>query len=118
MPANQFRIPVGRLADERDRDYPNIDAIDANMGDRYVCDKRVTWGDSRRLLRQSDHVNPRPKLVSTGVAARELGVDRVTLARWWRSGLVEPTFVTAGGHARWDVDKLRNDINQMRRGES
>lgn len=52
----------------------------------------------------------RPKLVSTGTAAKELGVDRVTLARWWRTGLVEPEFVTAGGHARWDVEKLRRQI--------
>lgn len=66
----------------------------------------------------SVRVNPvttRPKLVSTGIAARELGIDRVTLARWWRTGLVEPEFVTAGGHARWDMDKLRRDIKQINR---
>ncbi|MFC5053234.1 MerR family DNA-binding transcriptional regulator [Saccharothrix xinjiangensis] len=60
---------------------------------------------------------PRPKLVSTGVAAAELGIDRVTLARWWRAGLVEPEFVTAGGHARWDMDKLRQSLRERARRE-
>jgi predicted site-specific integrase-resolvase len=54
-------------------------------------------------------------LVPTGVAAREIGVARGTLTRWWRAGYVKPALVTAGGHARWDVDKLRRDLRQMER---
>ena len=54
------------------------------------------------------------RLVATGVAARELGVSRATLARWWQVGLVEPAVVTAGGHARWDVDALRNQLRELR----
>lgn len=62
-------------------------------------------------------MGPRPKLVSTGVAAAELGIDRVTLARWWRAGLVEPEFVTAGGHARWDVETLRRTLRERAQRE-
>ncbi|MEU4801221.1 MerR family transcriptional regulator [Actinosynnema sp. NPDC023587] len=60
-------------------------------------------------------MTPRPKLVSTGMAAAELGIDCVTLARWWRAGLVDPEFVTAGGHARWDVEKLRRELRERAR---
>ncbi|KOX33784.1 hypothetical protein ADK67_05455 [Saccharothrix sp. NRRL B-16348] len=62
-------------------------------------------------------MTPRPKLVPTGVAAAELGIDRVTLARWWRAGLVEPEFVTAGGHARWDMEKLRRSLRERAQRE-
>jgi DNA-binding transcriptional MerR regulator len=53
------------------------------------------------------------KLVSTGVAAREIGVARGTLHRWWQAGSVKPALVTAGGHARWDVNQLRRDLDKM-----
>jgi predicted site-specific integrase-resolvase len=53
---------------------------------------------------------PPPKLVATGVAAREIGVARTTLYRWWQDGLVEPALVTAGGQARWDVDDLKRQL--------
>ena len=56
-------------------------------------------------------------LVATGVAARELGIGRATLARWWADGKVTPAFVTAGGHARWDVADLRRQIEQWRLGD-
>ena len=54
------------------------------------------------------------RLVPTGVAARELGITRTTLNRWWTDGLVKPTFVTAGGHARWDMDDLRRQLEEWR----
>ena len=53
-------------------------------------------------------------LVATGVAARELGIDRGTLVRWWQHGLVTPTIVTAGGHARWDLQELRQQLKDRR----
>jgi DNA-binding transcriptional MerR regulator len=52
------------------------------------------------------------KLVPTGDAAKEIGVARTTLARWWQHGLVEPALVTAGGHARWDVDDLKRQLRE------
>ncbi|ATE52099.1 MerR family transcriptional regulator [Actinosynnema pretiosum] len=55
------------------------------------------------------------ELVPTGVAAKALGVDRATLVRWWQQGLVTPTLVTAGGHGRWDLDELREQLRALRR---
>jgi DNA-binding transcriptional MerR regulator len=55
-----------------------------------------------------------PKLVSTGVAAKELGVGRATLARWWKDRLVSPAVVTAGGQARWDMDDLKRQLEALR----
>lgn len=59
---------------------------------------------------------PRRRLVATGLAADELGIDRSTLVRWWQKGYIRPAFVTAGRHARWDVDDLRRQIYDWRTG--
>ena len=48
------------------------------------------------------------KLVSIGVAARELGVHRDTLRRWEREGKIEPVERTTGGERRYDLAKLRH----------
>lgn len=55
-----------------------------------------------------------PKLVATGVAAKAIGVDRGTLVRWWQQKKVTPAVVTAGGHARWDVDDLKRQLDELR----
>lgn len=57
---------------------------------------------------------PETKLVSTGVAAREIGVAHYTLFRWWQDGIVTPVLVTPGGHARWDLDELRAQLRARR----
>lgn len=54
------------------------------------------------------------ELVPTGVAAKAIGVDRATLVRWWQRGFVEPDLITAGGHARWDVEQLKRQLNEER----
>lgn len=41
-----------------------------------------------------------------------LSIDRSTLARWQREGRVTPAFVTAGGHARWDLEDLKRQIRE------
>lgn len=48
--------------------------------------------------------------VTTGVAARALGVDPATLWRWAQEGTVTPLLRTPGGHLRWDVDQLRRQL--------
>lgn len=53
------------------------------------------------------------RLVSTGEAARQLSVDRSTLHRWATTGLVQPDEVTAGGHMRWDVERLRTELRRL-----
>lgn len=54
------------------------------------------------------------RLVSTGEAAKELSIDRGTLTRWWQRGLVEPEYVTAGGHARWSLESLKRQLRERR----
>jgi predicted site-specific integrase-resolvase len=55
-----------------------------------------------------------PKLIPTGVAAQAIGVDRGTLVRWWHDGVVKPAMVTPGGHARWDLDDLLQQLRDLR----
>lgn len=55
-----------------------------------------------------------PKLVSTGEAARAVGVHVRTLQQWAQQGLVKPAGYTAGGHARWDVDDLLQQLRDQR----
>lgn len=48
--------------------------------------------------------------MTTGKAAAALGVDPATLWRWQQSGRITPSWVTPGGHARWDVAELRKQL--------
>ncbi len=50
------------------------------------------------------------KLVSSGVLARELGVTVRTVQHWVADGLIEPDARTAGGHARFDVARVRAEL--------
>lgn len=57
------------------------------------------------------------QLVTTGKAAAALGVDPATLWRWQQSGRIRPSWVTPGGHARWNVDELRQQLGMTRGDE-
>lgn len=48
--------------------------------------------------------------VSTGQAAKALGVSTRSLQQWAKDGLIEPDFRTSGGHMRWDVDRVRAEL--------
>lgn len=48
--------------------------------------------------------------VSTGEAARALGVSIRSLQQWAKDGLIEPDYYTTGGHMRWDVDRVRAEL--------
>ena len=52
------------------------------------------------------------RLVTTGAAAKAIGVTPVTLQRWAHAGIVTPASVTAGGHLRWDLDDLREQLRK------
>ncbi|WP_037363781.1 MULTISPECIES: MerR family transcriptional regulator [Amycolatopsis] len=54
------------------------------------------------------------RLLPTAEAAKAIGVDRRTLQRWWKAGDVTPEVVTPGGHARWDVDALKRQLQDRR----
>nr|WP_221316760.1 MerR family DNA-binding transcriptional regulator [Saccharopolyspora gloriosae] len=55
-------------------------------------------------------------MVPTGDLARELGISTRTVARYVREGLLVPTEVTLGGHYRWDIDDVRQQIRKRRAG--
>jgi len=48
----------------------------------------------------------RARLITTGEAARLLGVSQPTLNRAVRRGLLRPTLTTPGGHRRFDRAQL------------
>lgn len=48
--------------------------------------------------------------VTTGTAAKAVGVSLTTLQRWAHAGVVKPALRTAGGHFRWDLDDLRRQL--------
>lgn len=48
--------------------------------------------------------------MSTGDAAKALGVHRATLTRWAARGYVTPAFRTPGGQARWLLSDLRAQL--------
>jgi hypothetical protein len=53
--------------------------------------------------------------VTTGQAARGLGISTATLTRWAAAGLITPAEVTAGGHYRWDLPALRAQVARLPR---
>jgi excisionase family DNA binding protein len=56
---------------------------------------------------------PKRRLLSSGQAAEELGIDRSTLWRAVKSGDITPTEITPGGHFRFDLDDLRRQIREL-----
>lgn len=55
------------------------------------------------------------ELVTSGVAARDLGVSIATLSRWTARGYITPARVTAGGQTRWDLASLRRQVERLQR---
>ena len=55
------------------------------------------------------------RLVTSGVAARDLGVSIATLSRWTARGYITPAQTTAGGQFRWDLASLRRQVERIRR---
>lgn len=53
--------------------------------------------------------------VTTGPAARSIGISAAQLTRWVAAGKVEPAERTPGGHYRWDLAALRAQARHVRR---
>ena len=51
-----------------------------------------------------------PEYVPTGVVAKRLGVTARSVQRWVAEYGIEPHIMTAGGHARWDFDRLVREL--------
>ncbi|OLT00974.1 MerR family transcriptional regulator [Pseudonocardia sp. CNS-004] len=54
------------------------------------------------------------RLITTGEVARAVGLSRQTIQRYQREGLLTPVFVTTGGHARWKLDEVIEQLRQLR----
>lgn len=52
------------------------------------------------------------RYITTGDAARSLGISSATLTRWAAAGIVTPAERTAGGHFRWDMTSLRAQLRR------
>lgn len=52
-----------------------------------------------------------PNYLTTGEAARALKVNPTTLQRWVHKYGIRPSYVTGGGHFRWDLDDLRTQLH-------
>lgn len=50
------------------------------------------------------------ELVTTGALAKALGVSRAAVNRWVGTGLLVPDVTTPGGHHRWNVDRVREQL--------
>lgn len=70
-----------------------------NGSDRSLTSANVPSGSERPL--------------STGEAAKDLGIALRTLQRWIREGSIRPTHRTVGGHARFDPDDLRRQLDAL-----
>ncbi|PKW13132.1 MerR family DNA-binding transcriptional regulator [Saccharopolyspora spinosa] len=60
----------------------------------------------------------RNRLLTSGELARELGISPRTVARYVRLNLLTPTETTLGGHYRWDLDEVREQIKKLREQNS
>ena len=49
--------------------------------------------------------------VTSGTAAKAIGVHPVTLVRWAKAGRVKAAVRTPGGQFRWDLDDLRRQLS-------
>jgi excisionase family DNA binding protein len=68
--------------------------------------RRFSEGDVEALAQNLQDEPDGARLVTTGEAARLLGVSQPTLNRAVRNGRLRPTLVTPGGHRRFDSAEL------------
>jgi len=79
---------------------------------RYITIRRPQSGQTAPPMGEDGYVTE-DRLVSTGEAARLLGVNRRTLQRWVAEGQITPDWTTPGGHARWDVNRVRREFREQ-----
>lgn len=57
----------------------------------------------------------RVPLVPTPEAAAALGISERTLRRWAKEGYLEPDLVMRGGRYRWDIERVRAELQRRYR---
>lgn len=58
------------------------------------------------------------RLVTTSELARALSLSTRTIQRYRTLGVLVPELESPGGHARWDVEKVKQQLRELRRKES
>jgi DNA-binding transcriptional MerR regulator len=58
------------------------------------------------------------RLVTSGELAKELGLSLRTIQRYIAGGVITPEFRTAGGHTRWDLDSVREQLRKLHEQET
>lgn len=56
---------------------------------------------------------PTQRLVTTAELARALGINPRTIQRWRAQGVLTPEVATPGGHARWDIEKVKQQLRAL-----
>jgi MerR-like DNA binding protein len=59
-------------------------------------------------------VMPTPRLVTTSELARALGLHTRTIQRYRAEGVITPEIETPGGHGRWDIEKVKQQLRDLR----
>jgi hypothetical protein len=57
---------------------------------------------------------PTPRLVTTSELARALGLHTRTIQRYRAEGVITPEIETPGGHGRWDIEKVKQQLRELR----
>jgi DNA-binding transcriptional MerR regulator len=57
---------------------------------------------------------PTPRLVTTSELARALGLHARTIQRYRSMGVLVPELESPGGHARWDIEKVKQQLRELR----
>ena len=57
---------------------------------------------------------PTPRLVTTSELARALGLHARTIQRYRSLGVLVPELESPGGHARWDIEKVKQQLRDLR----
>jgi DNA-binding transcriptional MerR regulator len=55
-----------------------------------------------------------PGLLTTRELARVIGLSERTIQRYRAEGLITPEIESKGGHARWDVESVKQQLRAMR----
>jgi len=74
----------------------------------------ATEGSYQELWRPTVTLMRDSALVTTPEAARTLGISARTLQRYVQAGWITPDLTLPSGRYRWDVERLRQQINALR----
>lgn len=61
-------------------------------------------------------LNPLPDFLTTSEIAKAFGLAASTIRHYRAEGKITPSTQTPGGHARWDLEKVREELSQPAQG--